>query len=256
VGRYLVRIGRVFGVQIGLHFSWFPVVAAVAILAAVEFGRVYPDLTRGVRLGMGGATGLAFFGCILAHELSHAVVARRRGVPVRGITLFMFGGVAEIGGEAQRPGDEFAIALVGPVTSILLAGLFAAASVLATRAGSVPVEGVTTVLAVSNLVVAAFNLIPGLPLDGGRLLRAGIWRATGSYRRATRMASIGGAVVSLLLTGVGVFLVVTGTWAGAWYVVVGWFLGRLALASARRAAPQPPALAWKHGEGQAPQPRS
>lgn len=254
--RIQVGIGRLFGVRVALHASWFPVFAALVWLASAQFGEVYPMLSTPTRVAMGAATGLLFFSSLLAHELAHAIVARRLGVPVRGITLFLFGGVAEIGGEARRPGDEFAIALIGPVTSVALAGVFALTAALATRSDAFAVEGVATVVAVSNLVVAMFNLVPGLPLDGGRLLRAGIWWATGSHRRGTRIASLSGVVVSLLLMGLGVLLVLRGEWAGAWYVVVGWFLGTLARRSGPPAAGPPGALAFRDGEGPAAEPRS
>jgi Zn-dependent protease len=256
VRRFRVGLGRLFGVEIALHASWFPVFAALVWLASLEFAVAYPSLAPAVRVAMGAATAVLFFSSLVAHEMAHAVVARRRGVPVRGITLFLFGGVAEIGGEARRPGDEFAIALAGPITSVVVAGLFALVTVLATRGDAFAVEGVATVVAVSNLVVALFNLVPGLPLDGGRLLRAGIWRATGDRRRATRIASSAGVIVSILLMGLGVFLVLRGLWAGAWYVVIGWFLGALARRSVLPARPHPPALAFRDGEGQAAEPRS
>ncbi|MBI4260949.1 MAG: site-2 protease family protein [Actinobacteria bacterium] len=255
MGGFRVGIGRMLGVRVFLHLSWFPVYAAFTLLVAHEFGLAYPGLGRGVRLGMGAACGLLFFGSLLAHELAHAVVARRRGVAVRGITLFMFGGVAEIGGEARTPADEFAIALVGPATSLFLGGVFAVASFLAGLARLDPVEGVVTVAAVANVVVALFNLVPGLPLDGGRLLRAGVWRVTGSRRRATRVASAGGAAVSAALTALGLWLLVTGRWAGAWYVLVGWFLGTLALRSLAPARDRRAGVALGTGEGQAAEPR-
>jgi Zn-dependent protease len=245
----------VFGVRLALHASWFLVFGLVAWVTVSEFRDLYPGLAGSTHLAMGLVTGIAFFACLTAHELAHAVVARRFGIRVRGITLFMFGGIAEIEGEVPSPAQEFAVALVGPATSILLGAVCALASTGATRLDLPWAEGVLGTLAVVNLGVALFNLVPGLPLDGGRILRAGVWRLTGDRGRATRLASIGGRILAVALAALGIFLALTGDPLGLWYVpmaVFMWFL----VGSANRSTPVPRrgALALGDREGQASEP--
>ncbi|MBI3649014.1 MAG: site-2 protease family protein [Actinobacteria bacterium] len=251
MGRLRLPIGRVMGISLWLHVSWFPVLVLASWAASAVFADAYPGLPAGERLAMGTVTGLAFFACLMTHELSHAVVARRLGLRVRGITLFLFGGVAEIGGELPTPEQEVEVALAGPATSLALGSMLGLASTLATSLGWTGAEGVLLALAAVNLGVAVFNLAPGLPLDGGRLLRAGIWRATGSFSRGTRAAAAVGRSLGVLLGAGGAFLVVRGEAIGLWYAGVGAFLWFLAGRAGRAVAP---ALALD-GEGEAAEPR-
>lgn len=240
-----------FGIQLWLHASWFVVFGLVAWLTASEFGDLYPRLSSPVHVGMGLTTGAAFFGCLTLHELAHALVSRRFGIVVRGITLFMFGGVAEIEGEIDAPATEFAVALIGPATSLGLGATFGLVALFASDRNWSVVEGITGTLALVNLGVALFNLVPGLPLDGGRLLRAWLWRVWGDRRRATRIASIGGLVVAVALAGFGVVLALTGDPFGLWYVPMSAFLWFLARASGRVVPVPVGALALADREGQA-----
>jgi len=203
----------------------------------VAFGDLLPQLPIAERLVMAILTGITFFGCLCVHEVAHAVVARRFGVRVRGITLFLLGGVAEIQGELPSPGAEFAVALVGPATSVAVGSVLALMAGWAGALGWEAVEAVAFTLALVNLGVALFNLIPGLPLDGGRILRAAIWRRTGSFARATAAASLGGRIVAAVLVAVGVVGAVLGELTGLWYVPMGVFIWFLARASARAVPP-------------------
>jgi Zn-dependent protease/predicted transcriptional regulator len=197
-----------------------------------QVSRVYPELSGGAAVGLGvAATGL-FFGSVLAHELGHALVSEARGIRVQDITLFLFGGATRARVESRGPGDEFLIALVGPLTSGLLAGLFGIVATLGGEVLSTPLAGTVGYLAWTNLVLAGFNLVPGFPLDGGRLLRAAIWRATGSLGRATQIASTAGQAVGWLLVAAGVGLLVAGDLAGGiWLAFIGWFLVQAARSS-------------------------
>lgn len=255
--RLELRAGSVLGIPLSLHVSWFLVLGLVIWATVTAFGEVYPELSLPVRTVMGLVTGLAFFGCLIAHELAHAVTARRFGIRVRGITLFLFGGIAQIDGEVPGPAREFAVALVGPAVSVALGAVFGLGAVWATGGHLSVLEGVLGTLALVNLAVAVFNLVPGLPLDGGRLLRAALWRVTGSHARATRVAAGGGVVVAVALFGLGVYLVTLGGEpAGLWYLPMAVFLGILARSARRRPLPPAgaPALALEDREGQAPQP--
>ena len=167
--RFRLRIGSLVGVPLWIHVSWFAVLVLVVWTVTVEFGDVLPGLPIVERLAMGAITGLAFFGCLAVHEVAHAVVARRFGVRVKSITLFLFGGVAEIDGELPTPGSEFAVALAGPATSVAIGSVLALGAGLAERLGWTGAEAVLLTLALVNLGVAVFNLVPGLPLDGGRI---------------------------------------------------------------------------------------
>ncbi len=168
---------------------------------------------------------VVFFLSLLAHEGSHAVVARHQGVGVRSITLWLFGGVAQLEGEAHTPGADFAIAAVGPGTSLALAGFFGALQWLLEQAGvhGVPVY-VATWLWQINVLLAAFNLIPAAPLDGGRILRAALWRMSGNQTRAAVRAARVGVVFGVLLIGLGVVEVLAQSALGLWAVFLGWFL--------------------------------
>lgn len=266
--RFRVPLGRVLGIRLWLHASWFLVFGLVAWATAAEFAELYPRLPGAEIVVMGLVTAAAFFACLTVHELAHAVVSRRFGIVVRGITLFVFGGVAEIDGEIPTPATEFAVALVGPAVSLALAGAFGLGGLFAGDRSWSALEGVLGTLALVNLGVALFNLVPGLPLDGGRLLRAGLWQLWGDHRRATRIAAAGGRVVAVALALLGVVLAVTGDPVGLWYVPLGAFLWMLAAASVRSSdqatAPRqdgavPAAaggVALRNGEGQAAQPRS
>lgn len=261
--RWSVPAGSLLGIRLRLHVTWFLVLAVVVGLVVAEFGSAFPDLPRGERIVMGLVTGVSFFGCLLCHEVAHAVVARRFGIRVRGITLFLLGGVAEIEGEPPTPSREFAMALAGPATSVALGSACGLAALGADTAGWRGLAIVLATLASVNLGVAVFNLVPGLPLDGGRLLRAVLWRLTGSYLRATRAAAGMGAIVAIALGVVGAALAVTGTVTGLWYMVMATFIFLLARRAGRAgvpslaaaAAPGAGALAWGTHEGPAPQPR-
>jgi Zn-dependent protease len=237
VRRYRVRLGTLVGVPVWIHASWVLVLGLVVWASTNAFADELPRLPLAERLTMALATALAFFGCLALHEVAHAIVARRFGVHVRGITLFLLGGVAEIDGEIPSPRAEFAVALAGPATSIALGSLFLLLSDRLAEIGWTGGQAVAFTLAAVNLGVALFNLVPGLPLDGGRLLRAAVWRRSGSFARATRVASRGGMAVALLLVVVGLGVAVNGEVIGLWYVPMGVFIWLLARASGRASPP-------------------
>jgi Zn-dependent protease len=219
-----LKLLQIRGIPIYLHLSWFVVWGLVTwSLAAGYFPHEYPGWAGPAYWVVGGITALAFFGSVLVHELGHSWIAMRNGIPIRGITLFIFGGLAQIGREPGTPGVEFRIASAGPLTSLVLAALFAGAWRLVR---DVPVLAAPAIwLARINFMVAAFNVIPGFPLDGGRLFRALVWRVTGSFRRANRAASFSGQVVAFGLIGWGILTVLGGNVIGGmWITFIGWFL--------------------------------
>ena len=227
-------MGRVFGIPIEIDISWVLVFLLLTYLLAGQFDDARLRWPVAQRWTVAMITVVLFFLSVLAHELSHSVMALSKGIPVRGITLFIFGGVSRLDREPQRPRTEFMIAVVGPLLSIALAVIFGAVWFLLGR-GDSPVEVVLLLLAWTNLSLGVFNLVPGYPLDGGRLLRAGIWGITGNHRKATRIAAgMGQAVgVAMVIGGVSlaVFLEpVDGVWLG----IVGMFL----FSMARRSFPE------------------
>ncbi len=230
---------ELFGIPIHIDRSWFVIFTFMTwSLGSSYFPVRYPGLAAHVYAGMGGAAALLLFLCVLLHELGHSLVAKAYGIPVLRVTLFIFGGVAQIATDPRRPAVELMIALAGPLVSGLLAGgCFAASQVLFLQS---PLRLVTTALlgylTTINLGILFFNLLPGFPLDGGRMLRALLWAGTGSLRRATRIASILGAVLGVGLLALGVWGAITGAWGvGLWYLLLGFFLRNAALASYRRA---------------------
>ena len=185
-----LQIGRIFGIGIRLHFSWIFIFFLIAwSLASSYLPESFPGWSRGTYWGIAILGSLFAFVSVLLHELSHSLVAISRGYKVRSITFFLLGGVSEIEEEAARPGEEFWIAVVGPLSSLILAGIFWALFVFVGSGGNEQVRALAMFLGTINLVVGVFNLIPGFPLDGGRVLRSIVWRSTGSLERATRVAA-------------------------------------------------------------------
>jgi Zn-dependent protease/CBS domain-containing protein len=231
------QIMRIAGIPIRLHYTWLLAVALVTwSLAAGFFPDSYPGWEPLRYWLAGGAAALLLFASVLIHELSHAIVARGRGFGVRGITLFVFGGVAEVEGEAERPLDEFLIAVVGPITSFAIAGLAWLAGRAVTDQSSMA-HAIASYLAIANLILGLFNLVPGFPLDGGRVLRAVVWALSGSLRTATNVASYTGQAIALGLVAWGVSRMVGGDlFGGLWTAFVGWFLNGAAEQSRRDVA--------------------
>ncbi|MGE5234749.1 MAG: site-2 protease family protein [Acidobacteriota bacterium] len=230
--RHNVSVGRIMGIPIGLDYSWFLIVALLTWLLATSY---YPGefrhWTPAVYWITGGATALLLFASVLLHELGHSAVALRYGIPVRSINLFIFGGVAEIGAEPPTARAELFIAIAGPLVSLALAAAFWVTKPLV--AGSEPVWGVFKYLAYINAVLVGFNLIPGYPLDGGRVFRAIVWAGTHDMRRATLIAANVGRFFGLLFIFVGVLQIFSGNLAGGvWIAVIGWFLDSAASAQA------------------------
>jgi Zn-dependent protease/CBS domain-containing protein len=221
------RLGSIFGFEIRVDLSWFLIFFLIlwTFIGSV-FPANYPGLSQGTYIIMGIVATLLFFASLLAHELSHSFVARAKGIPVEGITLFIFGGVSRTRMDAETPGDEFQIAGVGPLTSVLLSVLFGLLYWLGRRAGwSVAVNGVTGYLASINLILAIFNLLPGFPLDGARLFRSLVWKITGNLKKATRIASWGGKFFAYLLIAWGLVQLFGGLiFNGLWLIFIGWFL--------------------------------
>ena len=236
-----IRIGRLFGISLKLNYTWFIIFALVTwSLAANYYPAVFPGWGLPMRVVAGIVTSLLFFGSVLAHELMHSIVANALGIPVRGITLFIFGGVSEMSEEPRQPKDELRIALAGPLTSVALGAIFWAIFYVV-RDHSAFAAAVTYWLGLINFFLAAFNLIPGFPLDGGRVLRAILWWRSGNLRRATRIASNIGRAVGVLFIFGGVFFIFQGpgTWVnGLWFILIGWFLNNAAVGSYRQVSLQ------------------
>jgi Zn-dependent protease/CBS domain-containing protein len=212
--------------------SWVVVALLITYSMYLRASILYPELSGGGAVVLGIGATVLFFGSVLVHELAHALVAQARGIRVQDITLFLFGGATRAKVESRGPGAEFVIALVGPATSGLLAGLFGIVAGLGRELLSAPLAGTLGYLAWTNLLLAGFNLVPGFPLDGGRLLRSAIWKATGSLARATRVASVAGQGVGWLLVAAGVAWLLAGDLAGGiWFAFIGWFLVQAARSS-------------------------
>lgn len=231
------RLGSVLGFEIRIDYSWFVIFFLIFwtfSFAAFPFN--FPGFSSSVYLAMGLASTILFFVSLLAHELSHSLVARARGIPVEGITLFIFGGVSRTRGEAKTPGDEFWIAVVGPITSLVIGIVLWFVGAFGVRGGwSIPVSGSALYLGVLNVALAVFNLVPGFPLDGGRVLRSIIWKATGNMTRATYWASQVGKVIGYILIVLGIFeAFAVNLIAGIWLAVIGWFLRNAAVTSYRQ----------------------
>jgi Zn-dependent protease/predicted transcriptional regulator len=220
------QIGRLFGIPLRVHVSWFIVFGLVSwSLAVGYFPALLPGLPTPSYWTNAVIAAAMLFGSVILHELGHSLVARRRGVEIAGITLFAFGGVSQMTEEPRDPKTEFQVAIIGPVISVVLASLFGVLAVVAHRALVVaPVVVLLSYLARINLVLAVFNLLPAFPLDGGRVLRAVLWRAQGSLHRATGTALAVGRVVAFAIIAFGVFQLLGGNAGGLWLALIGWFI--------------------------------
>lgn len=224
-----IKLGRIFGIKIGLHYSWLIIALLIAFSLAGHFGAAHPNWDRGVIWGMAIITAVLFFAAILAHELSHALVAIKRGLPVRSITLFALGGVAELEKEAEDAKTEFLVSIVGPLAS---AAIGFVCLMLAWVLGwtmmtepTTPLMAMLVWLGYINFGLAIFNLLPGFPMDGGRVFRAIVWWRTGSAQRATRVASLTGQFVAFAFIIFGIFSFFGGAgFSGLWMAFIGWFL--------------------------------
>jgi Zn-dependent protease len=219
-----LTLGSIWGIPIGLHYSWFLVFALITFsLSTSYFPMASPRLPVVIYAALAVITSLLFFASVLAHELGHSFVALREKIPVKGITLFIFGGLAQIGREPQSAGAEFRIAIAGPLVSLALAGLFGLVRLVGGESALFAVP--SAYLMRINLLLALFNMIPGFPLDGGRVLRSIVWRLSGSNTKATRAATISGQAVAYGFIGFGVASLFIGNFAnGLWLVFIGWYL--------------------------------
>ena len=229
-----IKLGNCFGVPIKVHLNWFITAALVTwSLSAGFFPHEFPGWQSSMYWVAGLITSLFFFASVLAHELAHAVIAQHEGIRVRDITLFILGGLANITEEPGTPISEFRIVAAGPLMSLILSALLLIGS-LATGFNR-EVSFVALYLSEVNLLLAIFNLIPGLPLDGGRILRSMLWNWLGDFNKATLWGSIAGLFFGLGIGAVGVVLLVSRNYfAGLWIVFVGWYLATAAQASYRQ----------------------
>ena len=238
-----IKLGRIFGVAVGLHYSWIIIALLVTFSLRSQFAVDYPSWNSSTTWAIAIVTGLLFFVSILLHELSHAAVAKLRGIPVRAITLFALGGVAQIEKDAADAKSAFWMGIIGPISSIVIGVVCLLIAALAgwNFAGEPvsPVAAMFMWLGFINIALAIFNMIPGFPLDGGRVLRALIWRLTRSYQRATRAATFSGQLTAFAFMGLGVFILFSGGFFnGLWLIFIGWFLQNAAAASYAQASAQ------------------
>lgn len=232
-----IPLGRFLGISIRLHWSWFFVFFLVTwSLAVYYFPDTYDNWSRATYIVTGLATSLLFFASVLVHEMAHSLVARAEGIPIHSITLFIFGGISQMTKEPDRPGTEFRVALAGPATSLVIAGIFWAIYFAALHVNQ-PLMALGSWLGWINIALAVFNLIPGFPLDGGRVLRSIMWWRSGNVLGATRIASFIGRGIGYLFILGGVVWIFWGDWAnGLWVALIGWFLEGAAAGSYRHMA--------------------
>jgi Zn-dependent protease/predicted transcriptional regulator len=245
-------IGRIFGINIRIDWSWLFIFFLVTWNLSAVFAQAHSGWGPTLIWGMAIVAAILFFASVLAHELAHSLVARARGIPVRSITLFLFGGVSDIQREPSSPGVEFVMAIVGPLTSIVLGGLLAwlagasagplrdtMTNPTATIARLSPLTTLLLWLGSINVILGIFNLTPGFPLDGGRVLRSILWAATSNLRRATRWASWTGQAIAWLMIIGGISMAFgaqipffgTGLISGLWLAFIGWFLNSASVQS-------------------------
>jgi Zn-dependent protease/CBS domain-containing protein len=219
-----IRLGKLLGIPFQIDPTWFVVFTLITLSLTSRFAEEYPHWTTLTYWIVGILTSILFFVSVVLHELAHSVVAISKGIPVRSITLFIFGGVAQISREANRPGTEFLVAAAGPAASIMISIFFGGLWIL----GKGSYEVVTALcqwLAEINFMLALFNLVPGFPLDGGRILRSIIWAVSGNFGTATRAASTLGKLVAYAFIIMGVVIGVRGNFInGLWIGFIGWFL--------------------------------
>lgn len=230
-----IKLGRVFGIEIGIHYSWFIIAWLITFSLAAQFRSVNRDWSSTVVWSAAVLTAILFFLSLLAHELSHSLVARAHKLPVRRITLFALGGVSVIEKEATDARTEFLVAIVGPITSVVIGG--ALVWVFKVLGGNpnqpqTPAIAILYWLGYINLLLGAFNMLPGFPLDGGRVLRALAWWMTHSMERATRIAARAGQGMAIIFIGIGIYRFFRGAGLGGlWIAFIGWFLLQAASAN-------------------------
>jgi Zn-dependent protease/CBS domain-containing protein len=228
-----VRLGRIAGIEFGVNWSWLVVFALLVwTLASGIFPSTNPGLSKGTYIGAAIVAAFLFFASILLHEFGHALQARREGIEIDGITLWLFGGIARFKGSFPSAGAEFRVAIAGPLVSLVLGGIF----VLIALINGIPsaVDSVVSWLGYINLSLLVFNLIPAPPLDGGRVLHAALWRWRGDFVWATRVAANVGRGFGYLLIAAGIAMFIfQSSFSGAWLAFLGWFLLNAATAEAR-----------------------
>ncbi|MBM3933444.1 MAG: hypothetical protein FJ319_03940 [SAR202 cluster bacterium] len=235
--RPTVRLGRIAGIEIGVHITWLGAFFVITwSLAGALYPATFPEWNPVTYWAAGAVTTLLLFASVLVHELAHPFVALGRGLPVDSITLFIFGGVSNLRADARKASDELLIAAAGPATSMVLAVLFWSVSTLDAEGLGLTAErnpvwaAVALRLAVINALVAAFNMLPGFPLDGGRVLRSGVWAATGSLVKATNVATALGQLCGWALMALGVYYIVwlDSIFGGVWIAATGWLISAAA----------------------------
>jgi len=249
MARHNIPLGRILGIPIGVDYSWFIIFLLLTwMLAGSYYPAEFANWSPALYWIMGAITAIMLFVSVLLHELGHSVLALRYKIPVRSITLFLFGGVAQIGAEPPSAIAEFLIAIAGPLVSLGLAVFFYA---IQPAVGAIePLFGLAEYLAYINLALVLFNLIPGYPLDGGRVFRAIMWRITGNMRRATLIAGNVGRVFAYLFIFAGVWQIFRGNFGGGlWIAFIGWFLDNAASAQVQQLAVQ--GMLAGHNVGQA-----
>ena len=232
-------IGKIAGIKIGVHYSWpFAFLIITVFLGLSVFPSSYPQWATVTHWLVAAVAAIALFASVLAHELAHSFVALAKGMQVRSITLFIFGGASNLGADTERPGDEFQVSIAGPLMSLLIGGLalFASESMgPETSREARPIDALIRYLGLMNVGVGLFNLLPGLPLDGGRVLRSIVWQATGNMDRATTVAGRAGQVVGWLIVAYGVYTMISNgsILSGLWLAFIGWFLAGSASSAMR-----------------------
>ncbi len=218
-----IPLGRVLGIPLYLHPSWFVIFLLITVSLRTQFTSQHPGWTPTQHWALGIITSILFFASVVFHELSHSVVALRYRIPVKSITLFVFGGLASIQREPEQAKQEFNIAIAGPLSSLFLAACFFL--VAHYFHGEEMVASAAKWLWEINLLLALFNLLPGFPLDGGRIFRGIVWAITGNFTKATRLASNAGRLLAYLMIFLGVWQALHGNWVGGlWTAFIGWFL--------------------------------
>jgi Zn-dependent protease/predicted transcriptional regulator len=218
-----IPLGRIFGIPIYLHPSWFIIFLLITVSLRTQFISQHPGWSPAQHWALGIITSVLFFASVIFHELSHSVVAMSYRIPVQSITLFVFGGLSNIKREPEHARQEFNIAIAGPLSSLFLAGCFWLVAHF--FRGDEMIVAAAKWLWEINLLLALFNLLPGFPLDGGRVLRGIVWAFTGNFARSTHIAANAGKVLAYLMISVGIWQALNGNWVGGlWLAFIGWFL--------------------------------